>query len=165
MGGPKPDVLRNNQPPSYEDRVNMLIDNMDISAFEGANVGFKQAGCFITCHNSMRAMPLEPPREEVQNHPFFGQAGQNRTDIRKYLLISRTETDETGGWDEETKGFNAISEDELRDRLTEFPLIIDDPESAKEYDPEADFSEGDLLPQPILRQPEGSSADIQANGH
>ncbi|MBI4185875.1 MAG: hypothetical protein HY530_00010 [Chloroflexi bacterium] len=97
-GGPKPETapgIAN----SYEDRIALLFDDSNIPAFNGANIGFEQAGCFITCHNSMRAMPNEPTSAEVKAHPYLGDQGLKATDIRKYLLISRTETDQTGGWD------------------------------------------------------------------
>jgi hypothetical protein len=99
-GGPKPDVSKKGIPPSYEDRLAVLIGEPDtIPAYDGAQVTFSQAGCFITCHNSMRAMSREPSREALAAHPYWGQAGKKRDDIRKYLLISRTAQDEAGAWD------------------------------------------------------------------
>ncbi|MDP3879431.1 MAG: ethylbenzene dehydrogenase-related protein [Dehalococcoidales bacterium] len=97
-GGPKPETAPGVDN-SYEDRIALNIADSDIPAFDGAPIGFEKAGCFITCHNSMRAMPNEPTSAEVKAHPYFGDEGLKRTDIRKYLLISRTETDVTGGWD------------------------------------------------------------------
>ena len=99
-GGPKPDVLKKGAAPSYEDRVAVLIGDRDsLPAYDGAQVGFSQAGCFITCHNSMRAMPKEPTKAALKAHPYWGDAGKKRSDIRKYLLISRTGQDESGAWD------------------------------------------------------------------
>ena len=98
-GGPKPETAPG-VANSYEDRIALLIDDRNIPAFDGANIGFEQAGCFITCHNSMRAMPNEPSAAELKAHAFFGDEGLKKTDIRKYLLNSRTGTDETGGWDQ-----------------------------------------------------------------
>lgn len=99
-GGPKPDVLKKGMVPSYEDRMAVLIGDRDtIPAYEGAKVTFSQAGCFITCHNSMRAMPREPSEAEVKAHPYWGDAGKKRNDIRKYLLITRKGQDEAGAWD------------------------------------------------------------------
>jgi len=81
-------------------RLAILIGEPDtIPAYDGAQVTFSQAGCFITCHNSMRAMPKEPSKEALGAHPYWGQAGNKRDDIRKYLLISRTAQDEAGAWD------------------------------------------------------------------
>jgi hypothetical protein len=97
-GGPKPETATG-VANSYEDRIALLVDDRDIPAFDGANIGFEKAGCFITCHNSMRAMPLEPSPAEVEAHAYLGDQGLGQSDIRKYLLITRTETDETGGWD------------------------------------------------------------------
>ena len=99
-GGPKPDVTKKGIPPSYEDRLAVLIGEPNtIPAYDGAQVTFSQAGCFITCHNSMRAMPKEPSKQALSAHPYWGQAGKKRDDIRKYLLISRTAQDEAGAWD------------------------------------------------------------------
>ena len=99
-GGPKPDVLKKGIAPSYEDRVAVLIGDRDgIPAYDGAKVTFSQAGCFITCHNSMRAMPKEPKQAEIKAHPYWGNAGKKRDDIRKYLLITRAGQDEAGAWD------------------------------------------------------------------
>lgn len=99
-GGPKPDVLKKGMAPSYEDRVAVLIGDRDtIPAYDGAKVTFSQAGCFITCHNSMRAMSKEPSQAALKAHPYWGDAGKKRDDIRKYLLITRTAQDEAGAWD------------------------------------------------------------------
>jgi len=99
-GGPKPDVLKKGIAPSYEDRVAVLIGERDsVPAYDGAKVTFSQAGCFITCHNSMRAMPKEPTKATLKAHPYWGDAGKKRDDIRKYLLITRTGQDEAGAWD------------------------------------------------------------------
>jgi hypothetical protein len=99
-GGPKPDVSKKGVTPSYEDRLAVLIGEPNtIPAYDGAKVTFSQAGCFITCHNSMRAMPKEPSRQALDAHPYWGKAGKKRDDIRKYLLITRTTQDEAGAWD------------------------------------------------------------------
>lgn len=100
-GGPKPDVLKQGMTPSYEDRLAVLIGERDsVPAYDGAKVTFSQAGCFITCHNSMRAMPRAPNAAAVKAHPYWGDAGRKRDDIRKYLLITRTRQDEAGAWDQ-----------------------------------------------------------------
>lgn len=225
-GGPKPDVLKKNIPASYEDRLAILIGERDaIPAYDGAKVSFSQAGCFITCHNSMRAMPNEPSREALKAHPYWGDAGKKRTDIRKYLLLTRTGQDEAGAWDKVKSpdemdklkkagrfldlwqwraarsnpighagddyvfdyrwfdagkniftspdkltwmydsakmGFSAIPEVDLKRMLDKFPLIIG--QNAVPFDPKASFKEGDILPHPVLQEPSGSVADIQASG-
>ncbi|MBI2860833.1 MAG: hypothetical protein HYX91_04920 [Chloroflexi bacterium] len=97
-GGPKPETAPGVDN-SYEDRIALLFADRNIPAFDGANIGFEEAGCFVTCHNSMRAMPNEPGSAQVKAHPYLGDQGLKQSDIRKYLLISRTGTDETGGWD------------------------------------------------------------------
>ncbi len=79
---------------SYEDRFAVMLgDN------QGRVAGFENHGCWVTCHSSMRDMPNEPGRDSVQAHPILGKDGMKLNDIRKYLLESRTGTDEAGGWD------------------------------------------------------------------
>jgi hypothetical protein len=93
-GGPKPDVLEKGERPSYEDRVTMLLDDLNVPAKDGTASGFRQFGCFQTCHTAMRAMPLEPEAATVQ-------AAIGREDVRKYLLISRNpakQNDADGAW-------------------------------------------------------------------
>jgi hypothetical protein len=225
-GGPKPDALKKKIPPSYEDRLAMLIGDRDaVPAYDGAKVTFSQAGCFITCHNSMRAMTKEPSRDALNAHPFWGAKGRRAGDIRKYLLVTRTAQDDAGAWDKvksaaelETlkktgkfldlwqwraarsnpmgfagddyvleyrlsdagknafatpakpawmydaskTGFAAIPEADLAKMLDKFPLVIG--RNAVALDAKANFKPGDILPQPVLQEPAGSAADIQANG-
>jgi hypothetical protein len=225
-GGPKPDSLKKKIPPSYEDRLAILIGDRDsIPAYDGAKVTFSHAGCFITCHNSMRGMTQEPSRQALNAHSYWGEKGKRVGDIRKYLLLTRTGQDEAGAWDkvkspdalEKLKkagmfldlwqwrasrsnpmgyagddwifeyrwfdagknifttpakpawmydrsktGFSAIPEADLKRTLDKFPLIIG--QNAVAFDPKAPFKEGDILPQPVLQQPGGSVADIQASG-
>lgn len=225
-GGEKPDALKKGIPPSYEDRLAILIGEPNaIPAYEGAKVTFSQAGCFITCHNSMRAMPREPAAAALSAHPFWGEKGRNVGDIRKYLLLTRTAQDDAGAWDKvksvaelETlkktgkfldlwqwraarsnpvgfagddyvleyrlsdagknpfttpakpawmydaskTGFAAIPEADLTKMLDKFPLVIG--RNAVALDPKASFKAGDILPQPVLQEPAGSAADIQASG-
>jgi hypothetical protein len=65
-------------------------------------------------------------------------------------------------YDEKTLGFRAIPEAELQSRMAQAALI--EKKTAVPVDPNAKFSVGDLLPQYILREPQGSGADIQAFG-
>ncbi|NIS61062.1 MAG: hypothetical protein GTO13_10270 [Proteobacteria bacterium] len=80
-------VTKKGQPPNYEDRLALLID-------DGNTEGFSKFGCFITCHDSMRHMPALPTKKEVKQHPYLGKK-KNRNDIRKYIPQSRQEG---GGW-------------------------------------------------------------------
>jgi hypothetical protein len=89
---PNPDI------PSYEDRLTLLIDDRNLPAYDGAKVGFGTMGCWQTCHRSMREMQGEPSRAEVEAHPYLGET-RGESDVRKYLLSTRTGLDETGGWD------------------------------------------------------------------
>jgi hypothetical protein len=99
-GGPKPDATKKGVPPSYEDRLAILLDDPDnVPAFDGAGATFSQVGCWMTCHNSMRAMPRDVPRKAIEPHPYWGAKGRRVGDIRKYLLITRTAQDDAGAWD------------------------------------------------------------------
>jgi hypothetical protein len=225
-GGPKPDATKQGRPPSYEDRLAVLLDEPDnVPAFDGSRATFSQVGCWMTCHNSMRAMPGDVPRSAIDPHPYWGQKGRRVGDIRKYLLITRTARDESGAWDrvkatvdlnslkaagkfldlwqwraarsnavgyasddwvleyrngdagrapffnppkpafmydEKTTGFRAIPEADLATRMGQAALI--EKRNAVALDPNAKFAAGDLLPQYLQREPEGSAADIQAFG-
>jgi hypothetical protein len=99
-GGPKPDATKKGIPPSYEDRLAVLLDDANnVPAFDGSRATFSQVGCWMTCHDSMRAMPKVVARKAIDPHPYWGQKGRRVGDIRKYLLISRTARDEAGAWD------------------------------------------------------------------
>ncbi len=224
-GGPKPAATRAGRPPSYEDRLALMLTERDVPAFDDARTGFNQAGCWIACHNSLRNMPNDVAGERVTRHPYFGTAGLRVSDMRHYLLISRTVTDETGGWDrvktpaelEQLKaegsfldlwqwrayqsspvgyagddfvlefrnsdagrspfstpgtpsfmynqartGFRAVPEARFNELLVQLPLIEE--QTAVRLDPTARFAAGDILPQNVLRIPQGSGADIMANG-
>ena len=225
-GGPKPDATKKGIPPSYEDRLAVLLDEPDnVPAFDGSRATFSQVGCWMTCHNSMRAMPMDVPRKAIDPHPYWGQKGRRVGDIRKYLMVSRTARDEAGAWDkvkpaaelnslkaagkfldlwqwraarsnavgyasddwvleyrnsdagrspffnppkpqfmydEKVTGFRAIPEAELQSRMGQAALI--EKKTAVALDPNAKFAVGDLLPQYLLREPQGSAADVQAFG-
>jgi hypothetical protein len=225
-GGPKPDATKKKMPPSYEDRLAILLDDPDnVPAFDGSRATFSQVGCWMTCHNSMRAMPQDVPRTAIDPHPYWGQKGRRVGDIRKYLMISRTARDDAGAWDkvkpvaelnnlkaagkflelwqwraarsnavgyasddwvleyrngdagrspffnppkpqfmydEKVVGFRAIPEGELQARMGQAALI--EKKNAVALDPNAKFAVGDLLPQYLQREPEGSGADVQAFG-
>jgi hypothetical protein len=65
-------------------------------------------------------------------------------------------------YDEKLTGFRAIPESELSQLMGRAALI--EKRNAVPLDPNAKFVAGDLLPQYLLREPEGSAADIQAFG-
>jgi hypothetical protein len=225
-GGPRPDATKKGIPPSYEDRLAIIMDDADnIPAFDGSGATFSQVGCWMTCHNSMRAMPNDVPRKSIDPHPYWGEKGRRVGDIRKYLLITRTAQDDTGAWDkvkpaaelaklksagkfldlwqwraarsnpvgyasddwvmeyrngdagrspffnppkpqfmydEKTTGFRAIPEAERSARMNQAALI--EKKNAVPLDPNTKFGVGDLLPQYLLREPDGSAADVQAFG-
>lgn len=97
-GGPKPDAPKEGVMPSYEDRLTINVADRDLRAYDGAQVGWGQAGCWITCHSSMRAMSNEPSSAELRADPRVGSTGLKWSDIRKYLLTTRTGLDDAGGW-------------------------------------------------------------------
>jgi len=224
-GGPKPDATKANRPPSYEERLAVMFTERNVPAGDGAKTGFNQAGCFIACHSSMRNMSRDVRGDRVVNHPYFGRGGLNTNDMRHYLLVTRTATDETGGWDkvktsqeierlkaegsfldlwqwrayrsspvgyagddyvleyrlsdsgrspftspaqpafmydQAKTGFRAVPEARFAELLPRLPLIMGN--TAVPLDPAVRFAVGDLLPRNILRTPDGSGADVLANG-
>jgi hypothetical protein len=225
-GGEKPEATKKGTPPSYEDRLAILFDEPNnVPAYDGAGATFSQVGCWMTCHNSMRAMPRNVPQKAIEPHPYWGVKGRRVGDIRKYLLITRTAQDDAGAWDkvkpaadlnklksagkyldlwqwraarsnavgfasddwvleyrngdagrspffnppkpqfmydEKISGFRAIPESQLQARMGQAALI--EKKNALPLDPNAKFAVGDLLPQYLQREPEGSAADVQAFG-
>jgi len=91
-GGPRSskDVRSGAQPPLYEDRLALMVDDGSVPLFQ-------QQGCWLTCHRGMRDMPDEPSKDAVEAHPLLGKDGLNESDVRKYLASSRT--DEDASWD------------------------------------------------------------------
>ena len=225
-GGPKPDASKKGVPPSYEDRLAIILDDPNnVPAFDNSGMTFSQVGCWMTCHSSMRAMSNDVPRKAIDPHPYWGEKGRRVGDIRKYLLITRTAHDETGAWDkvksadelsklksagkflelwqwraarsnavgyasddwvmeyrngdagrspffnppkpqfmydEKITGFRAIPEGQLQAKMGQAALI--EKKNAMPRDASAKFYTGDLLPQYLQREPEGSAADVQAFG-
>ncbi len=85
-GGNKPDK----SPGLYEDRVTLLLGYKQgtpgyVTADTGLAAGFQSAGCFATCHNSKRDMPLDASKNKKGVKKVFPK----KSDIRKYLLITR----------------------------------------------------------------------------
>ena len=84
-GGFKPDK----SPGLYEDRLTFLLGYKQgapghVPADAGTPAGFQSAGCFITCHNSMRDMPYD-----ALNNKGVKSVFPKQSDIRKYLLATR----------------------------------------------------------------------------
>ncbi|HSK31158.1 MAG TPA: ethylbenzene dehydrogenase-related protein, partial [Candidatus Limnocylindria bacterium] len=51
-GGPKPDATKKGMPPSYEDRLAIILDEPNnVPAYDGSGATFSQVGCWMTCHN------------------------------------------------------------------------------------------------------------------
>ncbi|MBI2132606.1 MAG: hypothetical protein HYT99_07320 [Candidatus Tectomicrobia bacterium] len=85
-GGYKPDK----SPGLYEDRLTLNIGYKQgspgyVTADGGVSPGFQSAGCFITCHNSMRDMPYDALKNKKGVQAVFPK----ESDIRKYLLTTR----------------------------------------------------------------------------
>lgn len=91
-GGPRSSgkVRSGDQPPLYEDRLTMMID-------DGSVPMFAAQGCWLTCHTGMRDMGDEPTKDEIAANPVLGAGGLKKKDIRKYLPLSRT--DDMSSWD------------------------------------------------------------------
>ncbi|MCZ6621563.1 MAG: ethylbenzene dehydrogenase-related protein [Deltaproteobacteria bacterium] len=85
-GGPKPDKELG----LYEDRITLLIGHKQgspgyVTADTGSAAGFQSAGCFITCHDSMREMRYDAAKNKKGVREVFPK----HSDIRKYILITR----------------------------------------------------------------------------
>jgi hypothetical protein len=89
-GGPKLDkrIASGAEPPLYEDRLSMMID-------DGRVPGFAAQGCWLTCHDGSRDAPKEASAAQVKDTPFFQAI--RKTDVRKYLPATRT--DANASWD------------------------------------------------------------------
>ncbi|MEX2647496.1 MAG: ethylbenzene dehydrogenase-related protein [Alphaproteobacteria bacterium] len=92
FGGARSDteVASGEQPPLYEDRLAMMVD-------DGSVPMFKEQGCWLTCHDGMRDMPDMATKDQVTAHALLGDAGLKESDVRKYLPASRS--DEAISWD------------------------------------------------------------------
>lgn len=92
-GGPRSsDTVRDGgQPPLYEDRLALMID-------DGSVPMFAEQGCWLTCHDGMRDMPGAPSKDTVKAHPRLGTGGLGKSDVRKYLPASRG--DGLAAWDQ-----------------------------------------------------------------
>ena len=92
-GGPRSSekVRSGVQPPLYEDRLAMMID-------DGSVPMFAEQGCWLSCHNGMRDMPDAATEDQVQAHALLGSEGLKKKDVRKYLPASRS--DEAASWEQ-----------------------------------------------------------------
>ena len=84
------DVRSGEQPPIYEDRFSIMLDDGKVPLFA-------QQGCWLSCHNGMRDTRNPIVGDPVKKHPLLGDAGMKQSDIRKYLASTRT--DEAASWD------------------------------------------------------------------
>jgi len=69
-------VQEGKQPPIYEDRMSLMID-------DGKVPGFAQQGCWLTCHTGERDMPGVASKDDAQK-------AIKKNDIRKYLPAARS---------------------------------------------------------------------------
>lgn len=88
-GGPRLDkrISGGTEPPIYEDRLSMMIDDGKVPHF-GAQ------GCWLTCHDGSRDAK-QATAAQVKDSPFFQAI--KKTDVRKYLPSSRA--DAAASWD------------------------------------------------------------------
>lgn len=212
------DVMSGEQPPLYEDRLTLMID-------DGGVENFATQGCWLTCHTGMRHMPDEPTSDEVKAHPLLGEE-LGSSDVRKYLPNSRNDpampawadtksaeeiaelmqlgefvdlmqwrghrsnavgmaddgfvlqyrlSDEgknpfSSNIDSETKapkymfdeakvGLKSLTEGDITDLSKPYAIIRE--ENAVPFDPDAGWSEGDILPGIVVSREDasGSAAD------
>jgi hypothetical protein len=92
LGGPRSSskVRSGAEPPLYEDRLAIMLDDGNIP-------GYKEQGCWLTCHDGMRDMPSMATKDQVREHPSLGTSGLKKSDVRKYIPGSRT--DNLASWD------------------------------------------------------------------
>lgn len=88
-----PKVRSGAQPPVYEDRFSIAIFGPGPTLQRIAN-----GGCWAMCHSDLRFMPHHPDKKAVSAHPVLGKNGLRRRDVRKYLALTRTSVNATGGW-------------------------------------------------------------------
>ncbi|MEW6331548.1 MAG: ethylbenzene dehydrogenase-related protein [Pseudomonadota bacterium] len=81
-GGPRLDkaVQEGKQPPIYEDRLSMMLD-------DGKVAGFAEQGCWLTCHDGERDLKTAAKEEVAANEAM---KAYKKDDVRKYLPDSRT---------------------------------------------------------------------------
>ena len=89
-GGPRLDqsVATGVEPPIYEDRISMMID-------DGGVRGFAAQGCWLTCHEGERNTAKEATAAQVKESALYQAI--KKTDVRKYLPATRT--DANASWD------------------------------------------------------------------
>jgi len=83
-------VWQDGQPPIYEDRFSMMID-------DGSVPMFAEQGCWLSCHTAMRDMPEVANKQDVKAHSLLG-GKLRKKDVRKYLPSSRADKDLS--WDQ-----------------------------------------------------------------
>lgn len=91
-------VRKGKQPPLYEDRLAIMID-------DGSVPMFAEQGCWLTCHTGMRDSPVEASKAQVKNHTLLGKS-LKKSDVRKYLPSSRS--DKNASWTK-TKSIEEIA--------------------------------------------------------
>src|SRR3989344_3522050 len=81
-GGPRLDkaVQEGKQPPIYEDRLSMMMD-------DGKVPMFATRGCWLTCHDGERDLKTAAKEEVAAN---AAMKAYKKEDVRKYLPASRT---------------------------------------------------------------------------
>ena len=75
-------VAEGKQPPIYEDRLSLMID-------DGKVPGFAKQGCWLTCHNGARDMPGEAKVDELKADALMGAL--KKSDLRKYVPATRAD--------------------------------------------------------------------------
>lgn len=73
------------QPPIYEDRLSLMIDDGKVPMFAAQ-------GCWLTCHDSNRDMPDVADKEA--SSAALAKAGLKKSDVRKYIVESRNDPED-----------------------------------------------------------------------
>ncbi|MDT8449890.1 MAG: ethylbenzene dehydrogenase-related protein [Wenzhouxiangellaceae bacterium] len=76
---------------NYEDRVAAMMVPAALDLTDPNGARFNRAGCFVACHDDLRNMPsAEEAESMVGADPILGDAGLGESDIRHYILNSRS---------------------------------------------------------------------------
>ncbi len=187
-GGDKPGVTDSDIMPSYEDMLSVSVSDRNLAAYDGAQVGYAEAGCFITCHSTgtgimtkelLTNQNVADEADILQQGNFLDmltwQAAQSGPigyandsfvldDILQDEGNSSRQTQPVMPWfmyDKSKVGFNAIPEEQFEEMIDSFPMILG--ENTTQYDPDVSFNIGDIISRRVLVEPQGSTADILVN--
>lgn len=192
-GGDKPGVTEEGILPSYEDRLIINVTDSNLPAFDGAQVGFAQVGCMMTCHGtgimdkyllntrtetnkvkSMEEIELLLEQGAFVDMLMFRAARGGPIGYADdyYMLDERLRDDGNGPFQTQSIPPAYIYDESI----TGFRAIPEDlfeemlnsfplilDENTVEYNPNIAFNVGDIVSRRLLREPTGSAGDILVN--